>query len=63
VLVLQIPRQLFLVDLLHLVSLTKLLPLELVDVDLVVASEELFCHVKASLLRRFKRLETHIAES
>lgn len=61
-LVLQVPRQFLLVDLLHLVCLSEFLPLELVSSDFVDASEQLPRHVKPCLLSGLESLETYVAE-
>lgn len=62
-LVFQVACELLLVDLLHLVGLTELFPLELVSVDLIRTSEGFFVDVEACLLCRFQRLKTHIAKA
>jgi len=62
-LIFQIPHELFLINLLHLVSLSQLLPLELVSYDFEFVPEQLFRYIKSSFLCRLQILETHVAEA
>jgi hypothetical protein len=62
-LILQVPHELFLINLLHLVSLSQLLPLELVGHDFEFVPEQLFRHIEASFLCRLQSLETYVAEA
>jgi len=62
-LILQVPHELFLINLLHLVSLSQLLPLKLVGHDFEFFPEQLFRHIEASFLCRLQSLETYVAEA
>lgn len=62
-LILQVPHELFLINLLHLVSLSQLLPLELVRDDFEFVPEQLFRHIEASFLCGLQSLETYVAEA
>lgn len=53
----QVAAQLNLVDAFHLVRVTQLFPLELVDVQLVLRLEQLFTRVEATFLSSFQSLE------